>query len=279
MPSTRTLSGTPTATQDATTYTYTVTDSDGNTAASDTDTLEFTITVAEPDTAPEFSGSADDLEWVQDTAIGSVVLPEATGGNGELTYSLTGDLPAGVTFDAATRTLSGTPTATQDATEYTYTVTDVDGNTAASDTDTLRFTITVVEPDTAPEFSDSAADLEWVQDTAIGSVVLPEATDGNGELTYSLTGDLPAGVTFNATTRTLSGTPTATQDAATYRYTVTDSDGNTAVSDSATWSSRSPWWRRTRRRHSAGRPQTWSGCRTRRSGRLCCPRRRGATAS
>ncbi len=229
--STRTLSGTPTATQVATEYTYTVTDADGNTAASDA-TLVFTITVAAPDTAPAFSGMADDLEWVQDTAVGSVALPEATGGNGDLTYTLSPSPPAGVTFSASTRTLSGTPTATQVATEYTYTVTDADGNTAASDSATLVFTITVAAPDTAPAFSGMADDLEWVQDTAVGSVALPEATGGNGELTYSLAGDLPAGVTFDALTRTLSGTPTATQDATTYTYTVTDADDNTAASDS-----------------------------------------------
>ena len=39
---------------------------------------------------------------------------------------------------ADTRTLSGTPTESQDATEYSYTVTDEDGDTA-----TLMFNITV----------------------------------------------------------------------------------------------------------------------------------------
>ena len=232
--STLTLSGTPTATQGATTYTYTVTDADDNTAASDTDTETFTIAVVEADTAPQFSGPAANLEWVQGTAISPVVLPLASEGNGELTYVLSPSPPAGVTFNASTLTLSGTPTATQGATEYTYTVTDADDNTAASDTDTETFTIAVVEADTAPQFSGPAANLEWVQDTAISPVVLPGATDGNGELTYSLTGDLPAGVTFNASTRTLSGTPTATQSATTYTYTVTDADDNTAASDSAT---------------------------------------------
>ena len=227
----RMLSGTPTATQSATTYTYTVMDSDGNTAPSDADTLTFTIAVAPPDTAPVFSRPVDDLEWMSGTAIASVELPVATGGNGDLTYALSPSPPAGVTFNATTRTLSGTPTATQSVTPYTYTVTDSDGNTAASDTATLSFTITIVPPDTAPVFSRPVDDLEWMSGTAISPVTLPGATGGNGDLIYALAGDLPAGVTFNASTQTLSGTPAATQSATPYTYTVTDSDGNTAASD------------------------------------------------
>ena len=70
------------------------------------------------------------------TAIDALTLPEAGGGNGTLTYSLSPTVP-GLTFDAATRRLSGTPS-TAGAYSMTYTVTDEDG-----DTDSLGFTITV----------------------------------------------------------------------------------------------------------------------------------------
>ncbi len=70
------------------------------------------------------------------TAIETLTLPEATGGNGTLTYSLSPGIP-GLSFDAVTRRLTGTPSA---AGVYgmTYTVTDEDG-----DTDTLGFIIAV----------------------------------------------------------------------------------------------------------------------------------------
>ena len=42
-----------------------------------------------------------------------------------------------------TRTLSGTPTGSQTATTYSYTVSDADTNTGADDTATLSFRITV----------------------------------------------------------------------------------------------------------------------------------------
>ena len=231
---TRMLSGTPTATQGATPYTYTVTDADGNTAASDTDSLTFTIAV-EADTPPSFSGTVGAQGWMSGTAFAPVELPVATGGNGTLTYALSPSPPAGVTFDATTRTLSGTPTAMQSATEYTYTVADSDGNTAASDTDSLTFTIAVAPPDTPPSFgAETADDLILTRNQAMAAATLPAATGGNGDLIYSLVGDLPAGVTFDASTQTLSGTPTATQSVTPYTYTVTDSDGNTAASDTDT---------------------------------------------
>ena len=72
----------------------------------------------------------------------------------------------------------------------------------------------------------------------IPALTLPAATGGTGTLTYTLTGTAAAmmwtpptvavpGLTFNTTTRVLSGTPTtATTTALT--YTVTDESGSTA---------------------------------------------------
>ena len=79
-----------------------------------------------------------DRTYMAGAAIEPLTLPEATGGNGGLTYSLSPDVP-GLTFFASMRQLTGTPTAAG-AYAMTYTVTDGDG-----DTDTLSFTITVEE--------------------------------------------------------------------------------------------------------------------------------------
>ncbi|MYK13867.1 MAG: hypothetical protein F4050_07295, partial [Rhodospirillaceae bacterium] len=49
--------------------------------------------------------------YVVGTAIDTLNLPTASGGGGTLTYSLTPSVP-GLTFDSATRRLSGTPSAT-----------------------------------------------------------------------------------------------------------------------------------------------------------------------
>ena len=78
--------------------------------------------------------------WAKNVPIESFALPGAVGGDGALTYSLTPSLPEGVTFTAATRALSGTPTKLQEATEYTLTATDTSGAAAA-----LVFSIRVEE--------------------------------------------------------------------------------------------------------------------------------------
>ncbi len=217
--SSRQLSGTPTAVQTATDYTYTVTDADG-----DTSTLTFSITV-EADATPSFGSSTIAAQvYTQDVAITALTLPEATGGNGTLSYSIAEALPAGLTFTGSSRQLSGTPTAVQTATDYTYTVTDADG-----DTSTLTFSITV-EADATPSFGSSTIAAQvYTQDVAITALTLPEATGGNGTLSYSIAEALPAGLTFTASSRQLSGTPTAVQTATDYTYTVTDEDGDTAT--------------------------------------------------
>ena len=133
-------------------------------------------------------------------------------------------MPTGLSFDASTRQLSGTPTALLSQTAFTYTVTDADG-----DTDTLTFDITVNAPDLMPAFADDASidDIVAVRDTAITAVTLPAATGGDGTLTYSLSPNLPTGLSFNASTRQLSGTPTALLSQTEFTYTVTDADGDT----------------------------------------------------
>ena len=73
-------------------------------------------------------------------------------------------------------------------------------------------------------------DQIWVVGTSV-DLTLPTATGGNGTLTYTLSPDLPTGVMLDATTRVVSGAPTAVASAATYTWTAMDSDANTADTD------------------------------------------------
>ena len=90
------------------------------------------------DTQPRFaSGSGPgDRTYTVGTAIAALTLPEASGGNGTLAYSLTSSVP-GLSFDAASRRLTGKPS-TAGTYAMTYSAADEDGDTA-----TLSFTITV----------------------------------------------------------------------------------------------------------------------------------------
>ena len=192
-------------------------------------TLSFTIAV-EADMAPEFGDAAiADQSYAQSSAIDALQLPRATGGNGALTYTLTPDLPAGLSFDASTRQITGAPTTLQPAASYTYRVADQDNDEA-----TLTFTIAVVA-DTAPSFGNAAvADQSYAQDRMIDMLQLPAASGGNGALTYTLTPELPAGLSLDISTRQISGAPTALQPALAYTWQAMDADSNRSEADTAT---------------------------------------------
>lgn len=91
----------------------------------------------EDDLQPSFAEFVTDQSWTVGTAV-QLSLPAARGGNAPLTYSLSPALPAGLTFDAGTRVIAGTPTAAQATTTYVYAVTDND-----DDTSSIQFRITV----------------------------------------------------------------------------------------------------------------------------------------
>ena len=102
------------------------------------------------DTAPAFRSKASiaDLSVIQNRSMRSVRFPQARGGDGKLSYSVTPALPAGLSLEAGTGLLTGTPTATLTEATYTYTVSDSDTNTASSDKDTLSFKLEVLGEDT-----------------------------------------------------------------------------------------------------------------------------------
>ncbi len=91
------------------------------------------------DTSPNLGGTGPgDQRYTTGTAIATLRLPGASGGDGALTYSLSPGIP-GLSFDPDTLELTGTPTA---AGTYgmVYKVADTDG-----DTDSRQFTISVVD--------------------------------------------------------------------------------------------------------------------------------------
>ena len=175
--------------------------------------------------ASSLFGQISDQTYEVGTAIEPITLPAVPEGSGTppYTYAIEPDLPAGLTFDPATRTISGTPTAVAAATEYTYIVTDA-ANASASQP---LFSIEVqAAPPVEPiELSDA---YTYEVGTAIEPITLPAVTGGTGSLSYSIEPALPAGLVFDAETRTISGTPLAVAAAAVYNYTVTDETGASA---------------------------------------------------
>ena len=179
-----------------------------------------------------FTGTIEDQTYTKDTAIMNLELPVATGGTGPYTYTLD-PVPTGLSFDAASRTLTGTPTTTTTApTTHTYTVTTTSGTAL---TTSLTFMITIsAAPATLSFGSETIANQTYAVSTVITALALPEAMGGTLPLTYSLA-PVPGGLSFDPTTRMLSGTPRAIQVATEHTYTVTDDTAVTALTASLTF--------------------------------------------
>jgi len=93
-----------------------------------------------------FESFIQDLQFSTNVSIGETILPAARGGSGSFTYSLSPTLPDGLSFDAATRAITGVPTHELSSTTFTLTATDSDGLTGSSE-----FKIIVeTPPDQAP---------------------------------------------------------------------------------------------------------------------------------
>ena len=101
------------------------------------------------DTAPDFvEETLSDGEYIVGAAV-DLTLPVALGGDGDLTYTLAPDLPKGLSFNAASRAVSGTPDTSRVAVAHSYTVADSDSNNTASDEATRTFSISVAPAKTA----------------------------------------------------------------------------------------------------------------------------------
>ena len=186
-------------------FTYTV--SDGTATA--TGTVAVTVT---PVNDPPGALTLKDQTATTETLF-SYQVPEATDPDGDdLTYAAflgTGQnpLPGWLSFDEETRTFSGTPQRVH-AGEYEIQVTVTDSKAAAKK---AEFTLTVVlPPNGAPEVPDLTSQTA-TEDQAF-SYVVPEFDDPEGDtVTYAAAldggGTLPGWLGFNATSRTLSGTP------------------------------------------------------------------------
>lgn len=106
------------------------------------------------DRRPSFGGAKIDAQvYFQGATVANLTLPEALGGNGPRHYTLHPPPPPGLAFDAATRVLSGTPTGTFEATEFTYTVRDEDNDTDAR---TFRMSVSTISVD-----ADTKEIAEW----------------------------------------------------------------------------------------------------------------------
>ncbi len=214
--STGVISGTPTVTLAETSFTITVNDGGSQT---DSKTFALTVTLNPVVTTLEIS----DKELTVGVDLGAFTPVTATGGGGDITYSVSPSLPAGLTFNTSTAQISGVPTVDISETVYTITATD-----AYSQSSSKSFNLTVVNPTglTTRVAFDSKIMTQNVTYPAFATVV---ASGGYGTLTYSISPELPAGLTFSTTTGKISGTPTVLSPPTSYTITVNDQASQTSI--------------------------------------------------
>jgi hypothetical protein len=230
-PATRTFFGTP-ANGDVGTISIKVTAADINGGPVATDT--FDIVIANTNDAPTIANAIPDQAATEDSAFNftfavNTFTDQDVGNTLSYTAQLAGGglLPAWLSFDAGTRTFSGTPLNTHVGT-VSIDVIASDGNGGLV---TETFAIVVANTNDAPNVDNVIANQNATQGIAFNFQFAANTfsdVDGN-TLTYSaqLVGGaaLPAWLNFDSATRTFSGTP-ANGDVGTLSIDVTANDGN-----------------------------------------------------
>lgn len=195
------ISGTPTAITPASTYTVTATNGVGSSSFA----LNLEVKGSILYTSPNI--------YTKGTAITSLT-PNTIGVSAN-TYSITPTLPAGLSIDGTTGVISGTPTALSAQAEYTVRAITTSGN--------LEGKITITVNDIAPSNLSYTTPNVYTKDTAI--VSLTPNVGGGAVTNYSISPNLPAGISINAVSGVISGTPTAISSAGVYTVTASNTGG------------------------------------------------------
>ncbi len=172
-----------------------------------------------PGAALQFEDGIADQTLTMRAAARPIVLPEASGGLPPYRYALAPELPAGLVFDDTTRMISGVPAEIAATGSYMYSAADIEGSSAS-----LEFSLEVVG---AVSFEGGVQDQSYPRTHPVAPLALPEAAGGAPPIDYVLTPTLPVGLGFDASTRTISGTPTeVTAAPVPYTYKATDTNGS-----------------------------------------------------
>ncbi|NLR98027.1 autotransporter outer membrane beta-barrel domain-containing protein, partial [Rhizobium sp. P38BS-XIX] len=193
-------------------FTYTASNIDGTSAAA---TVSVTIN------APTLSIGPASLPAAAIAASYNATVT-ASGGTSPYSYAVTaGSLPAGLSLNASTGAIIGSPTA-GGVFNFTITATDSSIGTGAPFTVSIAYSLNVA----APTMSISPPTLPSGTIAALYNETVT-ASGGSTPYSYAVSaGALPAGLTLNTSTGEIAGTPTAGGN---FNFTITATDSSTGT--------------------------------------------------
>ncbi|MCP3713146.1 putative Ig domain-containing protein [Paraburkholderia sp. CNPSo 3274] len=211
-PQTGVITGTPTSVSNATEYTITGTNATGST------TTRLQVEVKATAIAPENLAYLDSSVIYVTNQLITPNTPITTGG--EITqYSVSPALPAGLTLDPQTGIISGTPTAVTAPAVYIV--------TGSNSVDSIQAQLSIeVQAQFVPPAGLTYVDLVPVY--IIGRpIVVNEPQYSGGEITqFTVSPALPGGLSIDALTGAISGTPATVQAQTTFTVTGTNPAGS-----------------------------------------------------
>jgi hypothetical protein len=163
------------------------------------------------------------LVYVQTTitaTVGQAITPDTPTVTGTVSsYSVSPALPAGLSLNTTTGTISGTPTATAAQASYTVTATNTTGSTTA----TVQITVVPVAPS-------NLVYPQTVINASTGVAIQSDTPTVTGVVTaYSIAPALPAGLSIDPIAGVLAGTPTVATARTNYTVTASNAGGSTTA--------------------------------------------------
>ena len=134
-------------------------------------------------------------------------------------YTVSPTLPAGLSINAATGVISGTPTTVTARASYTVTASNAGGSTTAL--------VAIVVDAVAPVIAYASSYYSFTAGVAAQTII--PTLSGGSIVSWNVDPALPAGLSFNAETGKISGTPAAGMAATAYVVTATNSGGESTA--------------------------------------------------
>ena len=214
-PSTGVISGTPTSAQSTSTHLITVT---GATSGSATATISISVSSASASITP----TQQTINGRVGTALATSSSLTTTGLTGSVSYTVTPALPAGLSLNGSTGVITGTPTTATAALPYVITATG-----ATSGTVSANVTLGIASPTATVANASQVIQAEAGQ--AITASAPLDPTGLTGTVTYSISPQLPTGMSFNPSTGVISGTPLTPLSGVTFTVTASGSTSGVAT--------------------------------------------------